>query len=161
MKFIISILFLGVSLELAFCGSPAVIPDIRTCTSVHDINSSNGDYIKSLCFVDTHITQPEEVQYCLNIGMRLLTIEGSAEIPGISNYLSTNFPPDWSFYLDSRRNIDGVWTSGDPPQPLNPAVTPINDKGDDCIVILPNETFETLPCTNNYNFVCQYDRNLI
>lgn len=158
MKLVISILLIGAVLELALGGAPGTPSNPWGCTRVSDIvNGNTGAYIKSVCFIDIHIPQPQQYQYCLNIGLLLYTIESSAEIPSFANYIMTDFGSEWDFYLNARRD-GSTWVSDNPTQSLNSAVTPIVEKGGDCLILTAEGAFETLPCTNNYNFVCQFNK---
>lgn len=91
--------------------------------------------------------------------MRLLTIESATEIKSLGVFLRSNFDPGFDFYINAKR-IGGVWKTTDLNEPLNNAVTPIVENGDDCLFIASNETFPTGVCTKPFYPICQYIKNI-
>jgi hypothetical protein len=163
MKLFLSTLFLGV-LQLTLAGGPTPSnkPNLDTCNDIIDLNGPNAEnYIKSLCFVDFRRTQPEELQYCNGIGMRLFTIKVANEIPAVASYLTNNFPPGWSFYLNANR-VNNAWVASLPTEPVSSAVTSvIVDEGQDCLFVWANSSIITDRCDFAYTFVCEFNKNWI
>lgn len=133
-------------------------PDLSTCETVYDVIDDNYNYIKSICYVIKELTQPQQLEYCSQIGMKLYTIESADDLAGLLKYINLFF--DWGFYINAIRKSGNIWKSSLPTEPLNSVVTPINDVGGDCLTIYGTGEFRTDKCTNNWYPICQFNKNI-
>lgn len=148
MKFLVTIFFLSISLKLALAGGPG-----GACSALYDLYDNQDNYIKTLCSVlSPTLIQPDMSKYCMDNGMRLLTISGEEDGKATQKAIKENLPKGWSYYLDTVRT-DGVWNPL-----LNDAVKPIDDKEKGaCISAKGEGPYETGTCDNKYTFLCEFD----
>jgi hypothetical protein len=105
-----------------------------SCTNAQDLFDPSGNYISSVCYIVTSLTNANAATACQSLGHKLLTVTTTAEGDALNAYTQSNFGATWYVWM-SGRLIGSTWTDsndGSTPVPT-PSMPTDTSRNGDCL----------------------------
>jgi cytoskeletal protein RodZ len=114
-------------------GPISTLPPV-SCTHAQDLFDPSGNYISSVCYIVTSLTNANAATACQSLGHKLLTVTTTAEGDALNAYTQSNFGATWYVWM-SGRLIGSTWTDsndGSTPVPT-PSMPTDTSRNGDCL----------------------------